>query len=355
MSALLLALAALAAAPSEAKSWCAAPLVVHEWGVQVYRGPEAEPQPPSLPGWFHTVPGAAPSDGASQPVRGLPADGGEREIPVLQFYAPNVFGDVVPVAIEIGFAQGDPTVAYPRFDRSFPSRPAGDPGVRLAWDALSLERTARTAPHAAEAGWVHDLRAVDDALWVNRGAESERFLFYEAATREQPQVVIEDGRAHNRGPWPVHDLAVIRRVDGRAEIARLDLLAAGESVRLRFEHVEDPGAALRPWLRERLLADQGPEAVRDWSMDMDDCVMGRDPAVPVWQSGGHGLFTAEADALLDLWQERLFEQRGTVLLYRDDPAALDAMVPMAVYTDMHHWVELSRLGLVLWEGLPTPE
>ena len=108
---------------------------------------------------------------------------------------------------------------------------------------------------------------------------------------------------------------------------------------------------LRPWLTDRLLAAGGVESLAEWSMDMDDCVMMRDPAQPVSLSSGHGLYRAEVDAMLDLWQERFFGQRGTVLLYRDDPGALDAMAPLAVYTDMHHFVELSRTGLVLWEGL----
>jgi hypothetical protein len=347
-----LVMAMLATAPAAAKSWCAAPLVVHEWGVQVFHGPEAQPQLSELPPWFRKLPGGAHGELGSMPVRDLPADGGEREIPVLQFYTPGTFGDRVPVAVELGFYQGRPSVAYPQPDRVFPPRASGDPGLQLAWDALTLEPRARAEPHTTTAPWVQDLRAVDDALWVNRGEQSERFLFYEAVTREQPRVEFEAGRVHNTGPWPVYDLAVIRRVDGRAEIARLDLLEAEGSAKLRFEAVEDPSATLRPWLRARLLAAEGPEVLRDWSMDMDDCVMMRDPAVPVRQASGHGLYPGEVDALLDLWQARLFEQPGTVLLYRDDPAALDAMVPMAVYTDMHHFVELNRLGLVLWEGLP---
>jgi hypothetical protein len=351
LSGLALTLAALVTAPAVAKSWCAAPLVVHEWGVQVFRGPEASPAQVELPDWFHTLPGSGRWQSGGVPVRSLPADGGEREIPVLQFYAPPVFGAVVPVAVELGFTAGRPSVGYPRFDRVFPPRATGDPGVQLAWDALSLEVQPRAAPHAPAPPWIDDLRAVDGALWVNRGDESERFLFYEADTREQPRVRLEADRVRNTGAWPVHDLAVVRRVNGQAEVARLERLEAGGAVTLSFEPVADPGAIMRPWLSERLLAEDGPDAVRDWSMDMDDCVMMRDPAVPESTSAGHGLYQPEIDAMLDLWQARLFGQQGTVLLYRDDPVALDALVPMAVYTDMHHFVRLSRTGLVLWEGL----
>ncbi len=347
----LLAIALLVTAPADAKSWCAAPLVVHEWGVQVFHGPDAEPQPSSLPGWFHRHPaGTAPADSAV-PVRSLPADGGEREIPVLQFYSPKLWGVAVPVALELGFTQGRPSVWYPQADRVYPPRVSGDAGVQLAWDALSLEADARGEPRSTEAEWVRDLRAVDGALWVSRGGETERFLFYEAETREQPAVRIEQGRAFNDGPWPVHDLAVVRRDGEAVSVARLDTLPAGGDARLVFEDVGDAGATLRPWLAQRLLAAETAVDLQEWSMDMDDCVMMRDPAVPVSSSSGHGLYRAEIDVLLDLWQDRLFGQQGTVLVYRDDPAALDAMVPMAVYTDMHHFVQLSRTGLVLWEGI----
>ncbi len=39
------------------------------------------------------------------------------------------------------------------------------------------------------------------------------------------------------------------------------------------------------------------------------------------------------------------------VLYREDPAALDAAAPLSIYTDMHHFVRMSRTGLVLWEGV----
>ncbi len=85
--------------------------------------------------------------------------------------------------------------------------------------------------------------------------------------------------------------------------------------------------------------------------DMDDCVMGRDPAVPVREASGHRLFEAEVDAILDVWEDRFFRQEGTVILYREDAASLDRLVPLSIYTDMYHHVELRRLSLILWEGL----
>jgi hypothetical protein len=43
---------------AHAKSWCAAPLYVHEWGVQVFHVRAPQPGVP-IPSWFHHAPGAA--------------------------------------------------------------------------------------------------------------------------------------------------------------------------------------------------------------------------------------------------------------------------------------------------------
>jgi hypothetical protein len=79
--------------------------------------------------------------------------------------------------------------------------------------------------------------------------------------------------------------------------------------------------------------------------------MGRDPAIPVEAAEGHQLYQAEADIILDIWQERFFAQPGTVVLYREDIAYVDAQMPMSLFTDMFHFIKLRRSSLVLWEGL----
>ncbi len=340
----------------EAKSWCAYPLVVHEWGVQVYSGPEADPWHPNLPTWFYRGAPVQPVQGTR--VRDLPADGGERDLPVLHFYGPLSWDDGIPAAVEVGFARGTASVWYPQVDRLVgPSH--GDPlAAQLAWDALTLTNEARGTPRSSAQPWLADLRAIEGAMWVNRGSESERFLFYEAQTAEQPVVRVEPWsatgpgvRVSNQGAHPVYDLVVIRRdpVDGM--VGRLDKLDPGEAVDLPMAAMPDPEAVVRPWLLERLVDADQPEPELDWTVDFDDCVMMRDPAVPVSIATGHGLFRAEAQALLDLWAPRFFGSQGTSLLYREDPAALDAMAPLAVYTDMRHFLQLHRSGLVFWAGL----
>ncbi len=63
------------------------------------------------------------------------------------------------------------------------------------------------------------------------------------------------------------------------------------------------------------------------------------------------LYAEELAVLMGVWESRLLTEQGTRILYREDAAALDALVPLSVYTDMYHYVSLSRLGLVVVEGV----
>ena len=82
--------------------------------------------------------------------------------------------------------------------------------------------------------------------------------------------------------------------------------------------------------------------------------MGRDPALPVEAAAGHRLYPGEVDTLLGAWGARLFDQPGTTVVYREDAAALDAAMPLAIYADMFHFVVLHRAGLALWEHVTLP-
>ncbi|MFH1468675.1 MAG: hypothetical protein ABIO70_30070 [Pseudomonadota bacterium] len=374
---LLLSLAA------HAESWCAEPLWVHEWGVEVFNADGVRRPPPGLPASFYRGAGGAPADGT--PVRDLPVDSGVRALPVLQFYAPRGWGRQVPVAIEVGFTRGAASAWYPQVD-TFRSaadahdgpalaarsallaqratrQPFGerdplpaDPTAQLAWEALTLTPEPSAAPLPAEQPWVEALR-VQPALWVERGAERERFVFYEADTAERPALRVERGESwapdrphyvlHNASGHPVHDVLVLQDHGARSFYAPQIPAGAAAGFLLDEAQVEDPAALLKDKLVDREL----PAAPADYRWDRDDCVMGRDPALPVSAAQGHRLFADEVEAILSIWGPRLLEQRGTVILYREDPAALDALMPLSIYTDMYHFVELSRLGLVLVEGV----
>ena len=114
-----------------AASWCATPLVAHEWGVHVVRVDGGKPASVPLPSWFHhtldpiaqasSEPASsepASSEPASpEPVRDLPADDGIRLLPVVQFYLAPEDGPRAPVALEVGFRDGEASSWWPAVDR----------------------------------------------------------------------------------------------------------------------------------------------------------------------------------------------------------------------------------------------
>ncbi len=380
----MLLVALLMSLSAQAESWCAYPLHVHEWGVQVFDAAGEPAAPVELPAWFHRD-GAAPLPDAV-PVRTLPADSGVRTLPVVHFYAPARWAQAVPLAVEVGFTQGEAAVWYPQVDTQRPAALANgggarrefrqlaelraergpfqydsgplpsDPRAQLLWDAMELVPEPTVQPHQADQDWVTQLRGLE-AMWVQRGAESERFLFYEADTRERPALWVERGSTwapdrphyllHNDSEHPVHDVFVV--AEGGEASFYAPQIPPGTSAGFLLDSAGPWD--LRAWLRQAIVDHDDPEPPVDHSWAREECVMGRDPAVPQTEASGHRLFEAEADVILDIWTERFFDQDGTVILYREDPAALAELMPLGVYTDMYHFVDLRRLGLVLWEGL----
>ena len=233
---------------AHARSWCANALWVHEWGVQAFDTAGAPTNPIPLPAWFHRR--ATPPIGIA-PVRNLPPDTGMRTLPVLHFYSPRGQGPI-PLGLEVGFRRGEAAIWYPQVDHRNLARDANsrraaqaraqlvaarealdplrgprtpaaiveDPTRQLIWHDLSLRSQPAQRPHASSTDWVDALRGFDDALWVNRGTESERFVFYEAPTREPVALRLERGSTwrsdnrhvviHNRGSHDVHDVIVTK-------------------------------------------------------------------------------------------------------------------------------------------------
>ncbi len=398
-----------------AKSWCAYPLWVHEWGVHVY-GSDGQPSTPApLPPFFVGPTTTARAHDVPVPARDLPIDGGEREIPILQFYAADRREGVIPVGLEVGFTGGPATRWYPDVDllrtaadansplaraararlvaeraaraaRRMNPAPSADPTRQLIWDRLEL--TAAPAHPAAPSTepWVRAARG-GDALWVNAGKTSERFVFYEATTAEPLPLRLTrgptwaPGRRHyvlaNTGPHPIHDVFVVQRDGAHTYVFFAPKIPAAASAGFVLEdHRVDGRVRAATWDHLRTLlvdpaASSAPNAIagspapgseadprrafaREYSWDLDSCVMQRDPAVPVEAAEGHRLYAAEVDTLLGLWGARFFERPGTTIVYREDLATLDQAMPLSVYTDMFHFVRLRRAGLALWEAPPLP-
>jgi hypothetical protein len=359
-------------------------LVVHEWGVQMFDASGSPMPAPPLPSYFHA---AAPSATTGVRVSDLPADGGERDLPILHFYG-TPEDDRIPLALSVGFTEGSATRWMPQVDELRSAQvadsaasqatrrslmearraltPSGarprlpdDPTRQLTWNALTLTRAATQRPPATEVGWVGKVRAISDALWVSRANETERFVFYEARTRERVALQIARGSKYsdklrhfvltNTGAFAVHDVLVIRRERDALFVVPVPAIPAGASAGFALEEhriaIADANASTRASLRKQLIAARGQDST---------CVMMRDPAVPVEKAIGYSLFPAEADALLDVWGAAMFEQPGTTIVYREDPAYLDQVMPVSIFTDMFHWVELHRAGLALWQKVVLP-
>jgi hypothetical protein len=148
--------AAAATLPALAESWQAEPIEAHEWGVMAF---DADGAPISdlvpLPSWIYQRASApqAPAP-ATVPTRALPADTGERELPILHFFAPRLWSNTAPLGLEVGFSHGVATAWFPQVDTlrsaaedNSPSPPPpSDPTRQLIWDALTLSALPQPRP-----------------------------------------------------------------------------------------------------------------------------------------------------------------------------------------------------------------
>lgn len=363
MRAFLLGLLLTLAAPARAESWCAQPLYVHEWGVHVF-GADGKPLPVAwTPPWFHS---SSTPAGPLAPVRDLPADSGVRALPVMHFYAGAGFGGPIPIGLEVGFTGGPATRWYPGVDRFVPGGPK-----QLVWDRLELSRQPRIQPHTNDTRWIASARALD-ALWVERPGESERFAFYEAQTVEPSPLVIARAPdwklglpryvVENRGRFPVHDVVLLDVkagpgvTTGGAWSVRIERIEPGARATVTYDDRRIDYRAFVDALRLALTdgARPQPPAAGEWSMGANgECVMMRKPAEAFEHASGHGLYQAEVELVLETWGGRFFAP-GKRIIYREDTAALDAAMPIALYTDMYHFIDLHRLGLAVQEGVTFP-
>ncbi len=382
LSTLLLFLFGYTPQLARAELWCAEPVWAHEWGVQSFDTQGHRQRGPSVPSWFHRAPRGPQSNA---PVRHLPADGGERELPVLHFYSRPTPEVRVPIGIEVAFAEGEATAWYPQVDgrrgraatrtaaarasharlaslRADPTRATPiprDPTFQLFWDHLLLTGAPQHTPRPSTEAWVQQARTFG-ALWANNGRESERFVFYEANTEERVAVVLERGSTwrtgrhqilvHNRSAHPVHDVFVTHHEGSRSYALLIPTIAAGQRAGFVLEdHAEDRRnfrRRLQGQLRARLVDPQEPNLPTNHN-HFENCVMGRNPALPQERTEGHRLFDHEVDLVLQSWAPRFFPDQGTTVVYRESTAYLDAMMPISLFTDMYHYIRLRRLGLAV--------
>ena len=387
----LAALAAISLIPAHtsAMSWCANPLIVHEWGVHVFnaQGGTRSGVSPILPSYFHHAPTRSQAVGG--PVRDMPADSGTRFLPVLHFYSPRGMGSgPIPFGLEVGVPHGHATHWYPQVDAQRSATQANsaqaadarrallaarserqppvfgvggwpsvgsDPTRQLIWDHLSLTDSPLHSPADEHVPWVDQVRAFDSALWVNTLHQSERFVFYEGDTSEQAPIVITRGPSdapghrhlilRNQSADEVHDVLFLHQEESAQFGFLVPAIPAGQSAAFVLE--EHPIAelqAMRATWRARLIDTHEPSPPTEASWN--PCEMTRDPAIPVETASGHALYAHEVDAILDAWDARFFGA-GTRIVYRESVSTLDREMPLSLYTDMYHHIVLRRLGLGL--------
>jgi hypothetical protein len=394
-----------------AMSWTAEPLTVHEWGVQVFDWGTATAARPELPAFVHTDvhPGLAVA-APQKRVKDLPPDSGMRFKPVLYFYLPEQdLGEAI-VGVEMRFAYGHANAWFPQANvyrtpamtanvrepdwnawrmrnatRSYgatqvkPSLPVpDDPRMELAWYRLALSKglpAAGKLPDVAADHWINTARQVQSA-YVSNGMEAEKFLFYEGATREKSAFAIipdEDsfgvtGKAQyvvNVAETPIYNVFAIYRRDHHAWVGYAPTLEP-----IKSQAGSQPGGAgstitaltlpdfdrRTHWTDDSELA--GPTTDRLLAVLTGDDALSinhgmRDPADPQGPTQSGQLFPDEARALEKIWHDEFFGNEGFTILYRESPAALDQAMPLNLYTDMYHYIKLSRCGLVVCKNIDT--
>lgn len=358
----------LPAARTRAESWCAEEILVHEWGVHAFAGsgPTRVTATTPMPSYFHNRPSDRQLvDGPE--VNSLPADSGERELPVVQFYLGRGSRSA-PVAVEVGFTHGAATHWYPQLN---PLRGIQSPSLRareLYWPRLMLSPQPEHSVVTTPVAWVNELRANSPAAWVNNRAESERFVFYEGATTERPALEVTRGPRYARGrrhlllrntsAHTVHDVFFIANEGGATFLFHVPAIPPGRSSGFVVEDHATPantpaGEFVRTQIRNTLL-DPAHQGVSPNRVNRANCVMMRNPATPFTAAQGHALFPQEVDVIMHAWGERLADAPGATIVYREDAALLDAEMPIGVYTDMHHHVKLHRASLAIMENVQLP-
>ncbi len=263
-----------------------------------------------------------------------------------------------------------------------------DERMQLVWDKLTLHDTvpegqALPGKDLPEDHWVNIARQVD-AAYVSNGSETERYVFYEGKTREQPAIAIlpaspganwwsrdpagdREVAVVNVSRYPIYDVMAVYRDRDKdilwtGSIPMLPALPRQQSqvdqvMALRVPNFDQPGAddeiKLDPATfahrtRERLIEN----LTAGYHYDYGNVTM-RDPADPQPPTRMHQLFNKEAVALERIWHDDFFASEGLTVLYRESPAYLDEAMPLNIYTSMYWYVKLSRCGLVLNRNIPV--
>jgi len=282
------AAAALSVAPT---AQTPAALTVHEWGTFTsVAGPDGQAVPWVPQGGASDLPCFVERDWLQ--IKGLLRGTIRMETPVLYFYAPRP----TDVSVDVRFPQGVVTEWYPRATVTR----SGTSNGAIAWPFVSV------TPGAAES-WPRESRKSHyyaaretGADPVRVGAQAEKFLFYRGVGHFQPPISAiaqPDGGVALRsvGDAPLGDVILFENRRGAMTFTSHHL--AGSTVQLPRPDLDDASGAPLAELKQILVK--------------------------------HGLFEAEAQAMVNTWKDSWFED-GSRLLYIVPAASVEAILPLKI-------------------------
>ena len=389
-----------------AAMWSAQPITVHEWGVQEFDWSagstgRTDARNGDLPGFIATD--ANPGRPVPLPtvrVKDMPPDSGMRAKPVVYFYSGSGWPVQQSVGVELRFSQGEASAWYPpanvyrtaamtasakepdwaAWRKANPRFLGGtkrvpvpdDPRMQLAWYSLSLTKNLPAGMKLAGDDlpadhWINIARSVHSD-YLSNGTQAEKFLFYEGRTREKPAIaVVPDGnflfggsesefQIVNVADEPIYGVTAVYRsgehvwVGYRSSLPPMHV-SAGATAGDTIASLPIPAfATFNRWIdakdfasatTDRLVSDLSESG----SLSVHNSM--RDPADPQGPTTSAGLYPEEAAAVEKIWHKDFFAADGLTIIYRESPTSLDAEMPLKIFTDMYHYVSLSRCGLVL--------
>jgi hypothetical protein len=286
------AVAALSVSPVAQTPPSPVPLTVHEWGtftsIAGADGQAVRWQPQQTP---EDLPCFVERSGIQFKLQ--IAGTVRMETPVIYFYAPRA----VDVSVDVAFKQGLITEWYPHAAVTY--GPQLSNGT-ISWPMVHVTPGA-PADWRREPGASHYYTARETAADpVRVGAQPEKFLFYRGLGQFQPPIAAvaqPDGgvELRNTAGGPIGDAILFENRRGAMTFTAHHL--TGSTARLPRPDMDDASAAPLAELARILVA--------------------------------HGLYEAEAQAMVNTWKDSWFEE-GARLLYIPPRADVDAILPLTI-------------------------
>lgn len=251
-----------------------------------------------------------------------------------------------------------------------------DERFQLVWDRLEVsrllpEKVALPGNDLPANHWFKIARQVESD-YISNGTEAEKFLFYEGRTGETPAIaIIPQDRfsvarflVHNISDHPIHDVFLIYRnkfhfwVRYFPQILPVGGHSGEVSAQQSAPNLVSPAIPRWEELDREDMADEREfhrrtelklsSILRMDAPNMDAVYSGRrNPAQYQPPTQEYRLFPLEIAALERIWNREFFGDEGLTILYRESLDYLDDAAPLHIYTDMEHYVSLSRCSLVV--------